>query len=286
MREVYTDLNIRISIDNTTFLVLNIVKERFLRPLPKHSHGNRSFEIHYIPYGYGTVYIDNIAHEITPGTLYVTGPHVEHEQIPAKDNPMIEYCIYFKLQGDLNPMDSIAAKFEGIHSWFGADSENLLPLMEDMFTELTHRYSGYVIQVQSLLQQCVVKIVRNYEKHVSAKTHFLPSNLVDSKYLVVEESLLYEFETITLETLASKLGLSTRQTERFIKDYYGKTFKQKKIDAKMSMARSLLDDSALNISQIAERLNYSSIQHFSYAFKKYYGHSAREYRTTQKKSLR
>lgn len=32
------------------------------------------------------------------GTLYMTGPHVEHEQIPSPMDPMTEYSIYFQLQ--------------------------------------------------------------------------------------------------------------------------------------------------------------------------------------------
>lgn len=278
MREIYTDLDIKISIDDTIFSALNIVKEQFQRPMPKHSHGSRSYEIHYIPAGYGTVYIDGTAYHIEPNTLYVTGPHIEHEQIPAKENPMTEYCIYFTLQENSSDADTIAAKFINTYFWFGPDSEDLLSLMEKIFYELAHRYTGYMIQVKALLQQCAVKLVRNYEKNSYSKTHFSPLNLIDSKYLVVEECLLYEFETITLEKLAKRLGLSTRQTERFIKEYYGKTFRQKKADAKMSMARSLLVDSKLSISQIAERLNFSSIQHFSFAFKKYYGCSASEYK--------
>jgi len=283
MRTVYTDLNIKITINDSTFLVLNIVFERFLRSMPRHSHGNNSYEIHYIPYGHGTVYIDDRVYDITPNTLYMTGPHVEHEQIPIKNDPMTEYCIYFKLQnsgaGNLGT-ETVAYKFQNTHFWFGQDTQELYPLMQQIFFELEHRYTGYMIQVETLLQQCVVKIVRNYENRRQSKVHFSPSNLVDSKYIIVEESFLYEYETLTLESLAERLGLSIRQTERFLKAYYGKTFLQKKTEAKMSMAKIYLNDAGLNISEIADRLNYSSVQHFSYAFKQYYGISASIYRKT------
>ena len=71
--------------------------------------------------------------------------------------------------------------------------------MQQIFFELEHRYTGYMILVEALLQQCVVKIVRNYEYKAQSKVHFSPSNLVDSKYIIVEESFLYEYETITME---------------------------------------------------------------------------------------
>ena len=286
MRKVFTDLNIKTVINDTTFLILNIVFERFLRSMPRHSHGNNSYEIHYIPYGHGKACIDNQIYDISPNTLYMTGPHVEHEQIPIKNDPMAEYCIYFKLKknptGQNAPKDSVAYKFEQTHFWFGQDSQELYPLMQQIFFELERGYTGYMIQVEALLQQCIVKIVRNYENRTQSKQHFSPSNLVDSKYLIVEESFLYEFETLTLELLADRLGLSSRQTERFLKDYYGKTFLQKKTDAKMSMAKIYLNNPDLNISEISDLLNYSSVQHFSYAFRKYYQLTASQYRKNQK----
>lgn len=282
MRTAYTDLNIKVTIDDTTFFALNIAFEHFLRSMPKHSHGNNSYEIHYIPYGHGKVNINDKLYDITPNTLYMTGPHVEHEQIPIQNDPMAEYCIYFKLQDNFShtsqDTDSVTAKFKEVSFWYGQDTQDLYPLMQQIFFELENKYTGYMTQVESMLQQCIVKIVRNYESKRQSKMHFSPSNLVDSKYLIVEESFLYEYETLTLDRLAQKLGLSIRQTERFLKNYYNKTFLQKKTDAKMSMAKIYLNDERLSISEIADMLNYSSIQHFSYAFKAYYAISPRDYR--------
>lgn len=282
MRTVYTDLNIRTEIGRTTFLVLSIAFEHYVHAMPRRSHGNNSYEIHYIPYGHGTVNIDDQIFEITPNTFYMTGPHVEHEQIPQKNDPMAEYSVFFKLQegtgGARQGNDSVVSKFKNTPFWFGQDTQQLYTLMQQIFYELEHRYTGYMLQVETLLKQCVVKTVRNYESVRQSKVHFSHSSLVDSKYIIAEESFLYEFETLTLENLADRLALSVRQTERFLKDYYGKTFIQKKTEAKMSMAKIYLDDNELNISEIAERLNYSTTQHFAYAFKQYYGITASDYR--------
>lgn len=282
MRTAYTDLDIRVTVDDTVFHVLNIALERFLHPVPRHSHGNSSYEIHYIPHGCGKVHINDRLYEITPNTLYVTGPHVEHEQLPLPSDPMTEYCLYFKLQksSGVAPQKagSIASHFEKNTFWFGQDTQEIYPLIQQIFFELEHRYTGYMIQVEALLQQSIVKLVRCYEQKRASGPPSLPSSPGDSKAIIVEESFLYEYETLTLENLSRRLGLSSRQTERFIREYYGKTFLQKKTEAKMSMAKIYLDDGSLNISEIADRLGYSAIQHFSYAFKQYYGISASEYR--------
>ena len=159
-------LDVKTTIDNTTFLILNIAFEHFFKPLPRHSHGNNSYELHYIPNGLGQAVIDGSSYELTPGTLYMTGPHVEHEQIPSPMDPMTEYSIYFQLQEEdtlLVFSGSTADKFLKKRFWIGPDTQNLGVLMEQLFYELKYKYTGYMIQVEALLQQCLVKVVRNYE---------------------------------------------------------------------------------------------------------------------------
>ena len=150
--------------------------------------------------------------------------------------------------------------------------------MQQIFKELEYEYIGYMTQVETLLAQCIVKIIRNYEHHQESKKHFSASNLVDSKYIIVEESFLYEYDNLTLQTLSARLGLSTRQTERFLRETYNKTFLQKITEAKMSAANILLCDHKYSITDIAYKLGYSSVEHFSHAYKRYYGVTASSYR--------
>ncbi len=283
MKTVYTDLNIHFSLESTEFSALNIVFETFEQPIPQHSHGINSYEIHYIPYGRGRVMIDNITYDVTPNTLYITGPHVEHAQIPDKNDPMSEYCIYLKIKHsnyrEGNTLStSYISLFKDTAFWFGQDTQDLHPLMQQIFHELEYEYTGYMTQVEALLSQCVVKMIRNYKHRSESKKHIAPPNLVDSKYIILEESFLYEYHNLTLEKLSARLGLSPRQTERFIKDCYGRTFSQKKTDAKMAAATMKLSDSQITITEIAYALGYSSVEHFSHAFKNYYGITARQYR--------
>ena len=102
--------------------------------------------------------------------------------------------------------------------------------------------------------------------------------MTESKSIIIDEYFLYEYQSLSLDTLANKLRLSTRQTQRLLMDYYGKTFQQKKTEARMSVAAILLSDHTRSITSIAEDLGYSSIEHFSSAFRGFYHISPREYR--------
>lgn len=283
MRISYNDLDIKFSMENTNFYALHFACERFLRSIPSHSHSDNSYEIHYIPFGKGTVKIDQVIYQVVPNTLYITGPHVEHEQIPDKEDPMIEYCIYLKLEKKSHDkkkekQSSYLQLFETTRIWFGRDSQSIHPLMQQIFLELEKKYTGYMKQVETLLQQLIIQLIRNYESRQKSQSQTKPTDLAYSKYFIIEEYFLFEYTKLSLEDLSDRLGLSQRQTERLLKKHYGKTFLQKKSEARMSAASILLMDPNKRITDIALDLGYSSVEHFSNAFGRYYHKSARDYR--------
>lgn len=282
MKKAFNDLDLKIQIGDLEITILNIAKETFHKSMPRHNHGSKSYEIHYIEKGYGTVIIEDFPYKLSPGYLYTTGPFVFHEQIPDAQDPMVEYALYFKIKRMSKTKEytqnEVSKKFEKVNFWLGEDNQHIQPVLQELLYELDHQYPGYKESVKALLIQFLVKLVRNYENRTYTREESMLVNLEDSKDLIVEESFLYDYATITLEKLAKRLGLSKRQTQRFIKERYGKTFNEKKKEGKMAMAKTLLKNENLRISDIANRLNYSSVQHFSHAFKEYYGYSASWYR--------
>lgn len=275
MKEQYLD-TITFTIDGVTFFTLNIVFELFLRVIPKHSHSDKSYEIHYIPYGYGSAVIDGTEYEIVPETLYVTGPGIEHEQVPCASNPMAEYCVYFQIQGSNKQKDTFVALFEKTKFWFGKDTQNIHITMSEFFSELKNRNCGYVAQAEALLKELIVKVVRNYTFEKDSYNGYVSLN--DKKLFIAEECFLYNYLDLTLNQLASRLGLGKRQTERFLQEHYGKTFSKKRIESRMSVAAIMLSQSDKSILTIADELGYSSPEHFARAFKKQYNETPSGFR--------
>lgn len=285
----YRNLKLSFCIEGIEFTVLSICLEKLLSPMPMHSHSKNSYEIHYVSYGYGTLYTEEKTYEITPGTLFVTGPGVEHEQLSVPENPMTEYCVYLKIRncnkdkkkrmGTGNEMMDLFLEHP---FWFGTGDSSVHELFRQMLQELEARQQGYDIVLQSLLQQLLVRLVRSYETtNLTVSPGSAPGiSAGDLTYLIIEEAFLYHYRSITLEELAGLVGLGRRQTERVLQVHYHKTFSQKKTEARMSAALSLLRDSKQSISGIADQLGYSSAEHFSNAFKRYYKQTPSGYRRT------
>ncbi len=274
------NLNLSFSLENIPVQAVNMTCERFLRVIPSHSHGSGCYEIHYIPSGYGRLTADNHIFNIEPNTLFVTGPHVEHAQIPRPEEPMLEYCIYLKIKENAKRKGAspVMDSFTATPFWFGADTQGIHGLLRQLFLELERCPIGYLDQARLLLSQLLIYIVRNYESARPGHAAQAQGTLSDLTSVIIEEYFLYEYRNLSLDELAKRLGRSPRQTQRLLSEYYGKTYQQKKAEAKMSAAAILLADQSKNITAISEELGYSSPEHFSSAFRAYYGASPRDYR--------
>lgn len=278
-------MNISFTIENTTIYALNFVFSKIPNAIPVHSHGSNCYEIHYIPSGFGQIIADNIKYDIVPNTLYVTGPHINHAQFPSSDNPMVEYCIYIKTDhtDSLLHNSPILNCFTSTPFWLGSDTQNLSPILAELKNELQSKEIGHQEKIKTLLCQIIIGIVRNYKRENNTSASHTETFFSDNKSLIIEEYFLYEYAHLSLKELSDRLNLSTRQTERILKEYYGKNFQQKKLEAKMSIASILLQEDN-SISYIADHLGFSSLEHFSAAFKKYYNISPSRFKKLSAKA--
>lgn len=278
----YDKIELSFPIGNVRCHALKFSFEQLRRSFPSHSHSSSSWEIHYIFAGKGAVTLNHVPYQVGPSTLFITGPHVEHSQSPDPEDPMVEYCVYLKFDSRNRPLvqeqnPEFLNRFFQTDLYLGQDGQNLGVLMKALFSELESRSIGYRTVLESLLCQLLVFTVRNLDAAKNSEPS-AESSLADRNYLIIEECFLYEYQSLTLDQLSSRLGLSQRQTERLLQKHYGKTFLQKKFEAKMAAARLLLGNPSNTITDISVQLGYSSVEHFSAAFRQYYGMSAREWR--------
>ncbi len=283
------NMDIKLNLEGIVLNVLYVKFGYFYRTMPEHSHSQNSYELHYIPVGQGTLYAQGNRYAITPGTIYVTGPEVAHEQIPHPEDPMAEYCIFFEIlpSNSVSPLvkrtyvkePSLPELLLSTPFWIGLDSGKLLELFELLAEELSLEQAGVHHMATNLLEMIVIRLIRQYRKN-HASTQSLPlKTLDDSRLLMIENSFLYHYDSITLKQLADQLGLSSRQTERMVYKQYGMPFKDKKLQARMGAASRLLLTTDTSVSGIAAQAGYATPEQFSNAFKKYYGMTATGYRS-------
>ena len=283
MKHEHPVVNVSFEINNCSFHTLNIYHFLYENSLPEHSHGSNNYEIHYVVSGYGKIKLNDTYYDLKPNTYYVNGPHVSHSQVPLRENPMCEYVVHFTLDPSKPKNNSpyitpIIDMLQKQPYWIGEATQNLANIMRQIFHEIDHQYFGFEESLISLLNLLVIFAIRNNMDKDMLEPKIIHTTSSKTKTLIIDEYFLYEYKTLSLEGLSERLGLSPRQTERYLKEHYNKTFIQKKTESKMSTAALLLSNRKNNITYISEELGYSSIEHFSTAFKRYYGCSPSEYR--------
>ena len=276
------NLYITFSIGDYQINILKFTYECQTWNTPSHAHSSNSYEIHYIPKGKGTLISNQCSYELYPNILYTTGPHIEHQQYSDSDDPTYEYCIYLRIEKTHNlkknaAENSIIEPFLHYPFWYGKDCAKLQTTLEAIYQEFSAPGSAAPIMLRALFMQFLVKILRNYEPASNAAITYIPIPLVKA-YILIEDSFLLEYDTITLNELSRRLGLSTRQTSRILFNRYGQNFLQKRTEARMAAAATFLKEGKLSISEISDRLGYSYPNHFHTAFKNYYKMTVSEYK--------
>lgn len=218
----------------------------------------------------------------------MTGPDIAHEQWTSQDDPMFEYCICFEAVAAGSRTTPAAADAEQAaiarlltdnQFWIGQDTQNMLSTFLQLSEETSNRYIGYSIIVKQLIEQIIIKLVRNYTQDRSSPGTIPSKTLDDQRLALIDQSFLSHYHSITLPELARMLGLSIRHTERTLKHDYGATFTQKRTEARLNAALHLLSTTALPVSQIAKEVGYSTLEQFCQTFKKKFNMSATAYRT-------
>jgi AraC-like DNA-binding protein len=290
-RAAFDDLNIKLQIGNLTINVLYI---RFLPADPERYnkyHCHSSYELHFIPFGYGSLLAEGKSYRIAPGTFFLTGPQIYHEQRAFPHDPMGECCINFEIhvskmnkrrQPEDLPQDEISHIVRTLLStsfWFGQDEYDSIGLFEKIKLELDRQLVGYYLSIRNYVAQIIVNAVRSYSTNKQADYGLPRRNLNEMR----EQRLSQFFNTknapLTLEMIANDLGLSKRQASRIINQYYHTTFKRKHTDDRIHQAKTLLLTTDLSVKDISGKVGFSSASYFCSTFKQLEGMTPTMFRT-------
>lgn len=290
----YNELDIKIKMGN---LIFNIFYINYEPPLPSwhfSNHYHSSYELHFIPSGFGSLRIFQNDYIIEPGTFYLTGPGVFHEQKADEKNPMTEYCINFEIKlvnikrkkTDLfieNEIEQILRILNDTSFWFGKDDFNSIEVFHKILIELENKWLGYYMNIQNLLSQIIINAVRSFTNLKNASYDVPKKILNDSRRYEVDRFFEDYNQHLSKNVLAKKLGLSVRQLERVIMKYYSMSFNEKLMDIRLKNVKEMLLFTELPIKEISESVGFLNSSYFSKSFNCKLGLSPSEYRDKFKK---
>ena len=258
-----------------------LLRREALRPvISAHQHSYVTYEIHYAASGHGSVTVNGRTWPVKTNALYITGPSVIHQQSNDEQDPVIEYCLTLDCEAVDPSRPSALALFAETTFWMGCDNGHVFPLIKALIEENRNPGIGTMEMSEAILRQIIITLTRLYleDKPLPKRSSRAMTSVKSDIKPMIDDLFCYQCSNLTLSMLANMLNLSIRQTQRLLQASYGKTFSQKLMEARFASASHMLSNTSLSITEISERLGFSSIEYFSTAFRKFMGCTPRKYR--------
>lgn len=236
-------------------------------------NGRADFQLLYIARGKGYFTLDSKEHVVAEGNMVLYLPGMEQTYRYSNTDLPIIYWIHFSGFGVLdflidNNFDHGFIFFLGLHT-------ELTLIFDKMISELnlarTHFFKICNLYVKELITLSARYLLE------SSGTRYKKDDMLEEAIKYFNENSNLE---ISIKDYADQHNMSCCWFIRHFKSYTGTTPAHYITNIRISKAKSLLNNGALSINQIASIVGYDNALYFSRIFKKYVGVSPKHFTNT------
>ncbi len=254
------DANICFQFENLNIKILRINMGTIESHFPMHHHGKSLYEFHFITSGKGSVIAFDTEYDLLPDTVYITGPFVPHEHIIDPSSPQTEFCIQMVItKKKSSPKSPIGDLLLNTTFWMSKDIHSIKPFLDLLDMESINQSIGYTEAAKSLIGLILVTIVRNLSGLDLSPSEYEKSTPDYNRMSIIEKSFFNDYATLTLSELAGRIKLSNRQTQRFLRKNYSKTFTRMLGEARSNKAKEFIRE-GISIKEAAILVGYDDIR--------------------------
>lgn len=245
----------------------------------KHLH--KETEIAYVLKGVLRVRVEESTYQVEEGEMLCICENVLHQYLQWDETTHIVKIKYMKEwlmpsffdQSEKEECRQLHKQVFRTHA-----DERIARIVQDMLSYSSGRYVEYrylsrLIELNALLLQqreliCEMRTIHSENtRYMEETTRYLQENC---------------FQEITLQMMAEHIGLTESYCSKYIKKNTGISFVQYLNAIRINNAQRLLMYTDYNITEIAERSGFSSVQTFNRVFKQQTNRTPREYRNLKR----
>ncbi|MBQ3597082.1 MAG: helix-turn-helix transcriptional regulator [Clostridia bacterium] len=239
-----------------------------------HPHEQNCFEISYVVDGKGKASANGVFRDLEKNDCYLSISGDVHSLSSDKDMPL-----RFKFLAFSTTSDETQDYVRHINQYL-TDSQRKVnvPELDKRFIRIFNELeNGHVFADQAIAMEisCIlIDIIRAMEKKTQKKYPvkingdnilvFHIANYIDNNLLEIKN--LYQLEDEFNYSYNYMSAVFKKIMNISINDYF--------IQAKMKTAYKMLSEEGLTVTEVSEKLNYSSVHTFSRSFKQHFGSSA------------
>lgn len=257
---------------------------------PAYAHGHAYMQLWYVLRGTFTHEIDGQVCQINEGELLIVPPYVEH-MIRAEQGSCAVYgCDFlFELLSEDRVVSAQTNREAGMEDFIAnllqvrgkyALSELYRKRIENILRKMLIVYqkkqSYSMVELKGYLLRLLASVLQSaQEGDVSVTGLELYADNINKAIAYINEHLA---ERIYLEEVARYVNMSVRSFNDYFKKHTGKTYVDYLNMVRLDVAKTLLTETRLEISNVGRRVGFPDAAYFNRQFKKHVGCTPGKYR--------
>lgn len=266
------------------FIQLLQISEVVLEPGGQiYDHLQKCHEITYIISGAGIFYTDGVPMRVEHSDIHVISQNRHHQIIAGQYEKLRYICIGFRLEQVPEPFREAADFYASSPNTTVRSEGEIRHLFDMLIQELYSRTAMEDPSVELLLKLILLKVYRCFVKRterLNQEKELACGNA--TVYKVIKYIDYYIYPVKSVREIADALNFTENYLSHLFKQHMGiplsAYIKQKKLET----AKILLENRKMSLTEIAEVLNYDSVQSLSRAFKLEFGVTSTRYLQEQK----
>jgi len=260
-------------------------------------HEHNFIQINYVYSGKALHIVNDKAHEIVKGDIFIIPPRVPHSIVKKDDESAIifefEFTPEFINQNfhDLSEAE-VFIDFAYIRPFLvskdlvkprfnlaGSVRPAVENILKEVYEEYTKQRDGFELLIRAQLLHLLVLVGREFRQ-------YLDSSETGQTYRYQKECILEAihyiesnyYENLTVDSVARRYALSPSYFRHLFKYFTSRTFTEYLTKVRISKALELLETTDQKILTICYDVGFNNVNHFNRIFKREMGISPLEYR--------
>ena len=248
-------------------------KGRIIKP---HLHSN-FFELTIVTDGEGVIKTNNVSVNVKSGDIYLSLPLDKHEIISSNSSPLKYDHIAFFIENPIfyDDIEYVINNFHGAKERFINDNR-ISRLTTLILAEYTNKTEHFSEVIPNLLNTIIVYIIRNFKN----KERDSELDNITSREILCTQIMNYIdiniFDITSLTVISNVFKYNYSYLSSMFKEVTKISLREYFLNRKLEVAKTLIDENKLKIYEIAEKLNYSTPNAFTKAFKNKYGYPPKQ----------
>ena len=235
------------------------------------------FELTVVTSGKGKIIANNVSVPVEKGDIFVSFPFDTHSiEADSKEGMNYNFCAFYLKDSELSADMEKLAMLHGKPAERVIHSDTLSTVITSAISETSKERPHQARYLEALFLQMIIQLIRTFNKQVGFAS--APSKREQLCYQVMDYINTHIYSMASLSEIAEHFSYDYTYISKIFTQTTGQSISEYYRFQRLEVARALIHEDQLKLSEIAEKLRYSSIYSFSKAFKQQYKLSPRAYK--------